>query len=46
MTDVVSSIGILFGLVLALFMKWEFLDPALALIVAATILWSVGGGPK
>jgi cation diffusion facilitator family transporter len=43
LSDVVSSIGILFGLVLALFMKWEFLDPALALVVAATILWSGWG---
>jgi cation diffusion facilitator family transporter len=43
LSDVVSSIGILFGLVLALFMKWAFLDPALALVVAATILWSGWG---
>jgi cation diffusion facilitator family transporter len=40
---VISSVGILIGLVLALVMKWEFLDPALALIVAATILWSGWG---
>lgn len=43
LTDVISSIGILLGLALALFMKWESLDPALALIVAATILWSGWG---
>ncbi|RZN32183.1 cation diffusion facilitator family transporter [Bradyrhizobium sp. Leo121] len=43
LTDVISSVGILIGLVLALVMKWEFLDPALALIVAATILWSGWG---
>jgi cation diffusion facilitator family transporter len=43
LTDVISSVGILLGLALALVMKWEFLDPALALIVAATILWSGWG---
>jgi cation diffusion facilitator family transporter len=43
LTDVISSIGILIGLALALVTGWEFLDPALALIVAATILWSGWG---
>ncbi|MDI4238512.1 cation diffusion facilitator family transporter [Bradyrhizobium sp. Arg237L] len=43
LTDVISSVGILVGLALAFVMKWEFLDPALALIVAATILWSGWG---
>jgi cation diffusion facilitator family transporter len=46
MTDVISSVGILAGLALALVMKWAFLDPALALIVAATILWSGWGSSR
>jgi cation diffusion facilitator family transporter len=43
LTDVISSVGILIGLGLALVMQWQFLDPALALMVAVTILWSGWG---
>lgn len=40
MTDVVSSIGVLAGLGLALATGWAVLDPLLALAVAVNILWS------
>lgn len=39
MTDVVTSIGVIAGLVAAIATGWRLLDPALALIVAANILW-------
>ncbi len=40
MTDVLSSIGVLVGVVLALLTGWHILDPALALLVGLTVLWS------
>lgn len=39
MTDVVSSIGVLVGLVAAVLTGWAILDPLLAIIVAFNILW-------
>jgi cation diffusion facilitator family transporter len=39
-TDVVSSVGVLAGLGLALATGWAVLDPLLALAVAVNILWS------
>lgn len=38
-SDVVTSIGVVVGLVLALVTGWMVLDPLLALIVAVNILW-------
>ncbi|MDE4062986.1 cation diffusion facilitator family transporter [Phaeobacter gallaeciensis] len=38
MSDVWTSVGVLFGLGLALWTGWSWLDPALALIVAVNIL--------
>ncbi len=38
-SDVVTSIGVVVGLVLALATGWMLLDPLLALIVALNILW-------
>jgi len=51
MTDVITSVGVLAGLLGAIATGWLFLDPLLALIVAVNILWqgsqvigqSVGG---
>lgn len=46
MTDVVTSVGVLFGLVAAVLTGWQILDPLLALIVALNILregWKVIG---
>jgi cation diffusion facilitator family transporter len=51
MTDVVTSVGVIAGLVGAVATGWTILDPALAVIVALNILWqgwkvigsSVGG---
>ncbi|ANY82418.1 cadmium transporter (plasmid) [Microvirga ossetica] len=40
LTDVVSSIGVLFGVGLAAATGWAILDPALAALVALNILWS------
>lgn len=40
MTDVLSSLGVLVGVVLALMTGWNLLDPALALLVGLTVLWS------
>ena len=40
MTDVVSSVGVLAGLVLAIYSGVRFLDPLLAGLVALNILWS------
>ncbi|MAN99682.1 MAG: cation-efflux pump [Roseovarius sp.] len=40
MTDVVSSVGVLFGVGLALATGWLWLDPAMAVLVALNILWS------
>ncbi|APZ53510.1 cation diffusion facilitator family transporter [Salipiger abyssi] len=40
MTDVVSSVGVTAGVVLAVLTGWWWLDPALAALVALNILWS------
>jgi len=40
MSDVVSSVGVTAGVVLALATGWAILDPALAALVALNILWS------
>jgi cation diffusion facilitator family transporter len=40
LTDVISSIGVTFGVLLAIETGWAVLDPALAGIVALNILWS------
>ncbi|NND50006.1 MAG: cation transporter [Rhizobiales bacterium] len=40
LTDVVSSLGVLVGVSLAIVTGWPILDPLLALIVALNILWS------
>ncbi|WP_104017392.1 cation diffusion facilitator family transporter [Roseovarius nitratireducens] len=40
MTDVVSSVGVLAGVALAVATGWWVLDPALAVLVALNILWS------
>jgi cation diffusion facilitator family transporter len=39
-TDVLSSVGVLVGLVLARLTGWAFLDPALAVLVGLGILWT------
>lgn len=40
LTDVVSSVGVLAGVSLAIVTGWPILDPALACLVALNILWS------
>ena len=40
LSDVVSSVGVTAGVLLALLTGWAVLDPALAAIVALNILWS------
>jgi cation diffusion facilitator family transporter len=40
LTDVVTSIGVLIGLALVALTGWQMLDPALAALVAANILWA------
>ena len=40
LTDVATSIGVLLGLALATVTGWQFLDPALAALVALNILWA------
>lgn len=40
LTDVVSSVGVTFGVLLAILTGWAILDPALAILVALNILWS------
>jgi cation diffusion facilitator family transporter len=40
LTDVVSSIGVTVGVLLAMRTGWAILDPIMALLVAANILWS------
>jgi cation diffusion facilitator family transporter len=40
LTDVISSFGVLFGIILAITTGWHILDPILALLVACNILWS------
>ena len=42
MADVVSSAGVLTGVILAAATGWHMLDPLLALLVAANVLWSGG----
>ncbi|HWB44849.1 MAG TPA: cation diffusion facilitator family transporter [Hyphomicrobiaceae bacterium] len=39
-SDVVTSVGVLLGLGLATLTGWRILDPALAIAVAANILWA------
>ena len=39
MTDVVTSVGVIAGLIGAVLTGWRYLDPLLALIVALNILW-------
>ncbi len=39
-TDVATSVGVLIGLVLAALTGWTILDPLLAALVAANILWA------
>ena len=39
-TDVATSIGVLVGLALVALTGWQMLDPALAALVAANILWA------
>src|SRR5690606_14247023 len=39
MTDVITSVGVIVGLVAAIFTGWHVLDPLLALIVALNILY-------
>lgn len=43
MSDVVTSVGVLIGVVLAKFTGWHVLDPLLAIMVALNILWSGWG---
>jgi cation diffusion facilitator family transporter len=40
MTDVATSVGVIAGLMLALATGWQVLDPLLAAIVGANILWA------
>jgi cation diffusion facilitator family transporter len=40
LSDVVTSVGVLIGIVLALATGWAVLDPLLAALVAVNILWS------
>ena len=42
MSDVITSVGVAAGIVLALATGWAILDPALAALVAVNILWSGG----
>ena len=38
-TDVITSVGVIVGLVLALLTGWHFIDPLIAAVVALNILW-------
>jgi cation diffusion facilitator family transporter len=40
LTDVVSSVGVLFGVFIAVLSGWSILDPLLATFVGINILWS------
>ncbi|HLP77281.1 MAG TPA: cation diffusion facilitator family transporter [Candidatus Paceibacterota bacterium] len=40
MTDVWTSVGVLAGVGLVVLTKWNWLDPVVALIVAANIIWT------
>ncbi|GAB4516196.1 MAG: cation diffusion facilitator family transporter [Roseibium sp.] len=42
-TDVISSAGVLAGVVLVMLTGWKALDPALAVLVGLTVLWSGWG---
>ncbi|OJJ09840.1 cation-efflux pump [Alphaproteobacteria bacterium AO1-B] len=42
-TDVVSSLGVLIGVVLVLLTGWTILDSVLAILVGLTVLWSGWG---
>ena len=43
LTDVVTSVGVIVGLLLVPLTGWSWLDPALAALVALNILWSGWG---
>ncbi len=43
LTDVFTSVGVLFGVGLATLTSWAVLDPAMAIFVALNILWSGWG---
>ena len=43
LTDVITSFGVLVGLLLVMLTGWSILDPVLAAIVALNILWSGWG---
>ncbi len=38
-TDVITSVGVLAGLLLSLVTSWVWLDPVMAMVVAVNILW-------
>jgi len=40
LTDVATSVGVIIGLLLAMATGWHILDPALAALVGANILWA------
>lgn len=40
LSDVVTSVGVVIGIALAIYTGWAVLDPALAALVAVNILWS------
>ena len=40
LTDVISSIGVTFGVLIAIASGWALLDPLMAVIVAINIVWS------
>jgi len=40
LTDVATSVGVIVGLLLAMATGWQILDPALAALVGANILWA------
>lgn len=40
LTDVISSVGVIFGVLVAIIFEWALLDPLMAGIVAINILWS------
>jgi len=43
MTDVITSAGVLAGVVLVMLTGWRVLDPALAILVGLAVLWSGWG---
>ena len=40
MTDVWTSVGVIVGVALVVWTGWDWLDPAIALLVAANIVWT------